>query len=225
MEYFKAGYGLVTESDPWTENCNLFYAEYLLLKGSVDIADFDFFTINMLAKWNPDRKLWNRRSGNDTRSMSHDEITGFMVASHLLKTSHKTFIWNHFLKSFGSWNNTGRVIDYLPFNPGNYYAWGAYVESKLRWLFLPLYFINMILAISKSPNETSSKIIYWLELFTMPENKINNWMKRIFVNEMTKQYGKNWLRKMYLIYFGKESLNFPLWKEFPRYETELQRNS
>lgn len=212
FEYFKAGYGLVTENDPNTENANLFYAQYLLLKRSYTPEDYNFFTINMLTKWNTERKVYNRRSGKDTRSVSHDEITGWMVSSYILQTSHKRQIWNHLMTHLGSYNNTGKLLDYLPFNPGNYYAWGAYVESPLRWAFLPIYFINMMLASHGDKQATSSKIIYWLELNSMPKTWVNLQMKKIFENKMIKTYGLNWLEELYAIYFGAEKRDeFPLW--------------
>jgi len=59
MEYLKEGFGLVTEHDQTTENCNLFYAQYLALK-TIESADVDFFSNNMRLKLN-DRGVYNRR--------------------------------------------------------------------------------------------------------------------------------------------------------------------
>lgn len=211
MDYFKKGYGLVTERDQTTENCNLFYAQYILLKGKWDAKDYLFFMDNMARKYIK-KGLYNRREGNDTRSVSHDEITGWMVASHLLGTNHKQHIWDYLIKHLGVYDNNGSV--YLPFNPANFYNWGAYVESPLHWLFLPLYFINLQIAIHRPKQETSSKIIYWLELFSMPDNWVNRQMKKIFVKKMTDQYGEQWLSGLYEIYFKEENkLTFPLWIE------------
>ena len=127
--YFKEGFGLVTENDPVTENCNLFYAEYLLLKRnheSLSEEDKVFFTKNMEMKIN-DRGLYNRRSIETTpiRSVSHDEITGWLVASRVLCTDHGKDIWRHLISHFGTYNNTGRLSEALPFNPANFYAWGV----------------------------------------------------------------------------------------------------
>lgn len=217
MNYFKAGYGLVTKHDPVTENCNLFYAQYLALKNPHERSDFNFFTINMVTKWNRKHGVYNRRSGYDTRSVSHDEITGWMVSSYLLQTSHKDSIWHHLKTHFGAYNNTGKPLDYLPFNPANYYAWGELVGAKYHKIFLPFYLINLLIASSKDKMNTSSKIIYWLELSVLPKTWVNQQMKAIFERKMKAQYGEHWLRGLYEIYFASEDRNeFPLWKELLR---------
>lgn len=215
FDYFKAGYGLVTEADPTTENCNLFYAQYLALANDSmtqveRTQELSFFQINMLLK-RIKPGLFNRRKQPDTRSTSHDEITGFMVASHLLKTTHKHEIWKYLVMHLGVYNNNGKV--WMPFNPGNFYAWGAYAESSLRWLFAPLYAINLAISVAKDKGETSGKIIYWLELYTMPEDWFNKTLKSYYTKKMLAMYGKDWLASLYDIYFSQEDkLHFPLWK-------------
>lgn len=211
MKYFKEGYGIVTEQDPVTENCNLFYAQYLLLSGNHDYCETFRFFDNMNMKLNA-RGLYDRRPASDPRAVSHDEITGWMVASYLLNTSHKYAIWDQMLWHFGAYNNNGK--EWMPFNPGNYYAWGAYVGSPLRWFFLPIYAVNMAIAINKPKDATSSKIIYWLELYSMPDDWVNRLLRKYYVSKMRKQYGKEWLKGLYEIYFGRENRKeFPLWKE------------
>ena len=220
FEYFRVGYGLVTEYDQTTENCNLFYAQYLTLReGNMTpverVQELNFFQINMLLK-RIKPGLFNRRKQPDTRSTSHDEITGFMVASHILNTSHKHEIWKYLLLHLGVYNNNGRV--YLPFNPGNFYAWGAYVKSPLRWLVAPIFAINMAISLRKPKGETSGKILYWLELFTMPEDWLNRRLKQYYIRKMTAMYGSDWLKELYAIYFNSENRqHFPLWAELEGY--------
>jgi hypothetical protein len=211
MEYFKDGYGLVTENDPITENCNLFYAQYLALKTPV-VTDLIFYRRNMKLKVN-ESGLYNRRSVETlpVRSVSKDEILGFMTASSILKTEHADKIWRHLLTHCGSYNNTGRLRDYLPFNPGNYYNWGQLVNSKLSYLFLPIFVINLIIASNNPVGITSSKILYWLIFKTMPKNIINNFMCKYYERKMKAQYGENYIRGLYDIYFSMESkTKFPL---------------
>lgn len=213
MEYLKEGFGLVTERDQFTENSNLFYAQYLALK-TIESADVDFFSNNMRLKLN-DRGVYNRRSIEPlpVRSVSKDEILGFMTASKLLKTDHAEEIWQHLLKTGGSYNNTGRLFDYLPFNPGNYYNWGQLVGSKLSYLFLPIFVANLLIACNKPASNTSSKIMYWLIFKTLPTSKLNNFMCRYYKRKMKAQYGENYLRGLYEIYFSMESrIEFPLFK-------------
>lgn len=211
--YFRDGFGLVTEADQATENCNLFFAQYLALSKPV-VTDLIFFRRNMRMKIN-DRGLYNRRSIEPLpiRSVSKDEILGFLTASSILHTEHKNKIWRHLLTHFGSYNNTGRLLDYLPFNPGNYYNWGQLLESKLSYLFLPFFAANLVVACSKEKQNTSSKILYSLIFKTMPKSKLNNFMCSYYERKMKAQYGENYLRGLYEIYFNSESrTEFPLFK-------------
>ena len=215
FEYFKIGYGLVTTNDPVTENCSLFYAQYLTLKTLCTTEDLIFFRKNMRLKLN-ERGLYNRRSVEPTpvRSVSKDEILGWLVASKILDTEHGQNIWHHLITHFGSYNNTGRMLDYLPFNPGNFYAWGQIVGSKLSYLFLPFFVVNLVLCCNKPVENTSSKIMYWLEFKNMPDSFINKQLSKYYERKMKAQYGENYLLGLYNIYFHMESkTEFPLFKE------------
>jgi hypothetical protein len=163
-----------------------------------------------------ERRLYNRRSIETipVRSVSHDEITGFLVASKILNTEHGKVIWKHLMTHLGAYNNTGRIEDNLPFNPGNFYAWGQLVDSIISYIFLPLYIINMVIACNKEPQNTSSKIIYWLELKNMPASFINKQLFKYYERKMKAQYGENYLEGLFNIYFNTESrTEFPIWKE------------
>lgn len=206
MQYFNEG--LVTSQDIQTENRNLFYAEYLAL-GGVD-QGFNSF---MHAKQLPNG-MYLRSSVHTNRTVSHDEITGWMASSHILKTGHKLEIWKTLLSNYGAYPAVVKDwTDRLPYNPGNYYAWASYAGSYAKYLFLPMYFINLLVAIAKEKQNTSSKIIYWLELSTMPKTWVNIQMKKIFEAKMKAQYGENYLKGLFNIYFGAEDRKyFPLWK-------------
>lgn len=215
MEYFRKGYGLVVFCNESTENCNLFYAEYLTLKTQHTEQDVQFFVNNMKLKIN-ERGLYNRRSFETVpvRSVSKDEILGFLVASKILNTEHRFIIWKHLIAHFGSYNNTGRLLDYLPFNPANFYAWGQILESPISYLFLPFFVINTLITCNKKPQDTSSKILKWLEFRNMPANFINKQLFRYYEKKMNAQYGENYLRGLYEIYFNMESrTEFPLFTE------------
>ena len=80
-------------------------------------------------------------------------------------------------------------------------------------MFFPLYFINMTISLSKDKQQTSSKLIYWLELNTMPSTALNRFLKDFFNSKMTSQYGADYLKKMRMIYFNQEDEDFPLFKE------------
>jgi hypothetical protein len=220
FNYFKPGYGLVTKQDPNSENCNLFYSELVTLKKPIsDVDSFllhNMFTNNMILKYNCKRDVFNRRSGNDTRSVSQDEISGWVHSSYLLNTEHKKIIWNHLISHFGSYNNTGKLMDYLPFNPANYYSWGILCDSWLAYLFLPFYVINLIIALSKEANNTSTKILYWLDMVNMPQTFINKILKKFYVYRMKKQYGEKYINSILRYYFYGEDKDFPIFVELDK---------
>ena len=94
---------------------------------------------------------------------------------------------------------------------------GDYAESILRWVFLPLYLINLLICLSKPVGDTSSKIIYWLELSTMSNNLVNRWLKSMFEKKMKRMYGEDYLHRLYSIYFPSENkTEFPLWVELDK---------
>lgn len=215
MEYFKSGFGLVTKNDGLTENCNLFYAEYLTLKSNVEESDKVFFEQNMELKLN-EKGLYNRRSieENPPRSVSKDEILGFLVASKRLNTDHRFKIWSHLIKNFGTYNNRGDFYGKVPYNPGCFYAWGQLVNSKLSYLFLLFYIINLIITCNRKPEDTSSKILDWLELKNIPETFINKLLLKYYERKTQRQYGSNYIKALFEIYFKMESpTEFPIFVE------------
>lgn len=210
MEYFNEG--LVTNHDPQTENRNLFYAEYLTL-GGVD-QGFNSF---MNAKKLPNG-LYLRSSIHTNRTVSHDEITGWIVSSKILNTNHRFEIWDTLQANKGAYPAVVKDwSDLLPYNPGNYYSWGEMVDATLSVVFYPIYAANLVIACSKEAANTSSKIIYWLQLENMPKNARNIALKWYFEKRMEAMYGKAWLASLLIIYFKGESEDFPLFKQLKDY--------
>jgi hypothetical protein len=212
VDYFKLG-GLVTLGDQNTENNNLFYAQYLTLGGK-NIYNYD----KVMSTRRTSSGLYMRSPLHLHRSVSHDELTAYFINSKILNTQHRFEIWKQLKKHLGSYPAIiESKMDYLPFNPGNYYAWGDLSESKLGWVSFPMYLINLLIATAKPAGNTSSKIIYWLELSNMSDNVVNRWLKRIYEKKMKKMYGENYLYALYSIYFANESrTEFPLWVELSK---------
>lgn len=208
--YISMIYGLITRQDISTENGGSFLAA--LAAHTPNAIVFSAFCSKMRLSKLPSG-MYARSAKHLQRSVSHDEISGMMAASQIFNTSHRFEIWKHLMSHFGAYpaiviNKT----DYLPFNPANYYAWGQYANSKLSYLFLPFYIINLILSSNKSPSETSSKLIYNLELTTLPKNMVNKALFRYFEKKMKAQYGDKYLLAMRKIYFNQETPDFPLFK-------------
>lgn len=210
MEYFKKGFGLVTEHDPTTENSGLFLAFYILDKKNV--KGMTYFLEKMQMAKQPSG-LYLRSFHHTQRSVSHDEITGMIVSSYIYQTLHHKIIWEQLKENFGGYPAcVMHWTDYLPYNPSNYYAWGSYAGSKFSKIFFPFYLINMLIAMNKKLEDVSSKSIYWLELNSMPSTKLNRFLKKIFEKRMVKDYGDNYIMALRKIYFASESSEFPLFE-------------
>lgn len=208
FEYFNEG--LVTKHDPQTENRNLFYAQYLAL-GGVDQGLNTFMHLKQLPNG-----LYLRSSHHLNRTVSHDEITGWMASSYMLGTKHRFEIWNTLKANYGAYPAVVKHwSDRLPFNPANYYAWSCYVGSPAKYAFFPFYLANMLIALTKPNENTSSKIIYWLELSTMPKSDLNSFLIFIYKRVMKFKYGKDWLRQILTIYHGEDK-GFPIYKELEK---------
>ena len=210
FSYFNSIYGLVTKYDPQSENSGLFLAQYVMT--NPDALALSTYYSKMKSAKQPNG-MYARSAKHLNRSVSHDEITGMLSISYKYNSFHRFEIWKSLIKNLGAY--PAIVVDksdYLPYNPANYYAWGQYAGSKLSYLFLPLYFINMIISSNKDIQITSSKIITHLELSTMPKNFVNKLMMKYFEKKMVKQYGSDYLLELRKIYFWSETEDFPLFK-------------
>lgn len=211
MEYFSPVFGLITKHNPTTENGGFFLAQYMASNPSDEQAK-KIFLKKMDNAIQPNG-LYKRSQHHTKRSVSHDEITGMMASSKIAGTIHRNIIWNQLKANLGAYPAViEKWYDYLPYNPANYYAWGDYAGSKASKIFLPLYAINMLISINKEPKNTSSKLIYFLELDTMSDSSINKLLKSYYDKTMTRQYGDDYLYKMRRIYFNQEGEDFPLFK-------------
>jgi hypothetical protein len=210
MVYISMIYGLITRHDLTSENGGIFLAA--LAAHTPNAIVFSAFSSKMILAKQPNG-MYARSAKHLQRSVSHDEITGMLATSKIFNTSHRFEIWKQLKSNFGAYpaivmGNS----DYLPFNPANYYAWGQYVDSKISYLFLPFYIINLIIASNKNKSETSSKLIYNLELTTMPKNAVNKALLSYFEKKMKSQYGEKYLLELRKIYFAGETSDFPLLK-------------
>lgn len=216
MEYFSEIYGLVTDNDPKTENGQLFLAEYVFLNSYMygeDRTD-KFLFVSQLKNSKVEDGLYHRNPLLTTRTLSHDNMSGILALSKYYNTQHRKEIWSYLLKHFGTYDNTkGRspqFSKYLPFNPGNFFIWGLCADSLLAYLFLPLFVINMLITCSKPKENTSGKILLWVELFPLQNNLICRLLNKYFEYKMKKMYGEDFVAKLLTIYHGNSNS-----KEFP----------
>jgi hypothetical protein len=221
MEYFSTKYGLVTDNDPTTENGQLFLADYiLLLHKNVDIISFlmtnDLMKDQLRNSETSVEGLYNRNIDLvDRRCMSHDNLSGIMAWSVLAGTDHRFKIWKYLVKHLGTYDNTqGKSTQFsriLPFNPSNFFAWGLAAESKLAYLFFPLFLINLIISCNKKPEDTSGKILSWIEMYPLSTtNIIVKLCFKYYEKKMKAQYGNNYIVELRKLYHGTNSTNFPI---------------
>ena len=79
------------------------------------------------------------------------------------------------------------------------------MEETWTKIFYPLAFINITLATQKgSEGETSGKLLYYTLL------KRNSFLWHFYKFRMVRVYGKDWLEKMFKIYYPKEAPDHPL---------------
>lgn len=213
MNYLNEIYGLITKNDPASENAGLFFAHYLVLKLMLGIPitnDDRYIYLMKMQNAHVEYGLYLRSKNHKDRTVSHDEITGFIVSSHILKTEHRFFIWEYLVKHYGNYPATG---DNKYYNPANYYAWAVLTNSRLSFLFAPLYTINLLISSNKEKGNTSSKLIYLTELYCMKDKSFYSKMLwKYFTLRMELMYGEKWINALYEIYFNTENDDFPLLK-------------
>lgn len=211
MNYFSEVFGLITKSDPVTENGGLFFAHYLVLKLMLGMNPTQTDMLYYFSKMNFARVetgLYLRSREHKKRTVSQDEQTGFAVASHIIKSPINKEIWSYLSSHLGNYPATGENKFY---NPGSYYPWAILADSYLSPVLAPWYTINLLISSNKPEQDTSSKLIYTTELFVCSKKSwYANILWKYFQWRMEKMYGKKWIKSLYDIYFGGEDMDHPL---------------
>jgi len=215
MEYFSEKYGLVTDNDPVTENGQLFLAHYLL-SPNIDPTDKLVVFLRQLQNSKVETGLYHRNPDlTDRRIMSHDNMSGIMAVSKYYETQHRFDIWNYLVRHLGTYDNSQgkskQLSRFLPFNPANFFVWGLCAESRLAYLFLPFYAPSLMLACNRPKEDTSGKILAWIELSVLQDNFICRKLFSYYEKKMKKQYGEDYMKELVTIYHGhNNSKEFPL---------------
>ena len=203
-----------TESHRGNENGILYLAEYFILKQlsgqNLDARDKEIFELIMdgleVEKGLYDRGASDKLRESPKRSISHDNISAIASISKMLGTSHASEIASYGLKHFGIYNNNKKGFS-LPMNPGNYSIWLALANKStiLQILFLPFFLINFIITMSKEKQNTSSKLLYLVELFPLKEIQPYGLLYSLYLARLKKQYGEKYLQEIFSIYFKDEN--------------------
>ena len=211
MQYFKPTFGLVTSRDQFSENSGTFFMYYLILKqmNGLQLTNFDMsiFLQKMQAAKVADG-LYLRTVNHPNRTVSHDEITSFIVSSNILQTSHGPAIAEYLKHSNGNYPATGVSKRY---NPSNYFAWYN-ISGVNGHTFFPslIYVVSLIITCNSAKTETSSKLLYLAELYTLRKQFPRLW--KYYTSKMEKQYGPLWVKELFAIYFASENAEYPLIK-------------
>jgi hypothetical protein len=209
--FFSNVYGLVTSTDKTSENGGLFFAHYLVLKDilRIKLDPFDYYIFkNKTNLSRIEKGLFLRSAMHRQRIVSQDEISGMCISDFILGTELRIDIWNYLFFNFGNYNATGENKFY---NLGSYYSWSVLANSKVSLLLFPIYFINFLISINKPKQNTSSKLIYFSELYCMKElSYFSEVMWNIYKKKMIKMYGEFWVNKLFKIYFNSEKSDYPL---------------
>lgn len=213
MNYFSTIFGLITKHDQTTENGGLFLLHFYTLKIilGVPISDHEKnIFVQKMENAKVAEGLYRRSKHHQTRTVSHDEITGMLISSKLLKTDHGDKIMTYLEKNFLNYPATGVPKFY---QPSNFYMWGLLSSRKWTSIFYPFYMASFFFSIKKPKNETSSKLIYFVELYATKDFSFGSmFLWGFFVEEMKKQYGEDWIKELFEIYFNGEQEDFPIFK-------------
>lgn len=202
----------MTKADPTTENGGLFFAHYLVLKRMLgmpmECTDYQVYQSKM-DKAYVRYGLYLRSKNHPQRTVSQDEITGFMIASSILcYTSYRCTIWNFLASHFGNYPATGKNKFY---NPGSYYAWALAADSSWSMILGPWYWVNLVISSNKPEHDTSSKLIYMTELYALKDKSpFATFLWKYYSGRMELMYGKKWIKALCDIYFWQEEMDHPI---------------
>lgn len=197
------------------ENGVLFWCVYLLLMRAtnqrvnwvLELERFELLAEDLKSQGKDG--LFNRGAGEDSipkdkkRSISHDNISALSTLSVFLDPDKKVAkdIYKYGKKHFFIYNNGVKFR--LPMNPSNYSIWAFNGGSKFLWyLFLPFYLINLLITIFKPYGNTSSKILYFVELAAVKDKHfIWKFFWKIWVAGMLRHYKDEIMQSLMTIYY------------------------
>jgi len=205
------------------ENLTLFYSEYVSLCGMLgDISSSDQQICSRLlndieVSDRPGayhRDLSSKENYDNDREVnpiSKDNLLGIVLLMRNLKLEAQLAkMRSRFVKSFGTFNNTKQIR--TPFNPGFYSPFGALlggiIPNIIGLLCLPVFFVNFIITNSKKPEDTSSRLLYFFELYQLRKHLIFGPVFWIYKKLLKRTYkSENPLLEMCKIYYWQNENN------------------
>jgi hypothetical protein len=217
-KYYNPVHGLellpdINTGNRQNENGILFLVEYLLMTNPITPEDEDKFK-EVVKNIQIEPGLYDRgsldtqiaaASGIDKRTISHDNISAIAAGSYYLGTHHASDIAIYGLKNCFSYNNLKKGLR-APMNPGNWSIWLALgkVAPLLQVLFFPFYLINFFITTNKAKEQTSGKLLYFVELYPLRKHVAWGMMYKMLIYKLKKMYGDKPLVELTKIYFKDE---------------------
>jgi len=227
-DYYNPVHGLELEPNKNTgdrnnENGILFLVEFMFLsefRTDDDVADkFN----DVVKRLEVEKGLYDRGAldgmitsinGVDLpkRTISHDNISAISAGSRLINdlTNGQECFFHHDIAEYGLKHffvfNNNRKGFRAPMNPGNYSIWLALGQRALilQILFLPFYLINFFITNNKPANETSGKLLNFVELYPLRKKFFWSMMYKVYTSMMRRMYDKDYMVKLTEIYFKDE---------------------
>lgn len=205
------------------ENLTLFYAEYISMCAMLnDLSTSDRQICSRLLN---DIKVSDRAgayhrdlnssenydTGRVVNPISKDNLLGIVILIRNLGfDSQRAELRSRMLKSFGTFNNTKQFR--MPFNPGFYAPFGALlggiIPNIVGLLCLPVFFVNFIICNLKKPEDTSSRLLYFFELYQLRKHLIFGPVFWIYKKLLKRTYkSENPLLEMCKIYYWQNENN------------------
>lgn len=216
--YYNPVHGLelspdINNGNRQNENGILFLVEYLLMTNPITPEDEDKFK-QVVKNIEIEPGLYDRGgldsvtaalTGVEKRTISHDNISAIAAGSYYLGTHHASDIAIYGLKHCFSYNNLKKGFR-APMNPGNWSVWLALGKTAplLQLLFFPFYLINFLITTNKSKQQTSGKLLYFVELFPLRNHLLWGIMYQMLMNRLAIMYGEKPLVELTKIYFRDE---------------------
>lgn len=213
--YFNRVHGLELEPDVNTgdrknENGILFLVEYIILeKQSSNNKNLTMF-IDVMNNIQVEPGLYDRggldRRNPPKRTISHDNISAIAAGSKLLGTKHAKDIADYGVRHAFSYNNNQKGFRF-PMNPGNIPIWCALADSYLllQILFMPIYLINTIICLLKDKQETSGRLLTFIELYPLRNEPFYGTLYKLVMDSFNETYGESPLQHITEIYFRDEN--------------------
>ena len=202
MNYKNENIGIVQKTDLLTENGQLFLGVVCCLEHAIFgnvTHETEIFFETVLANTFPNRR---KLDPIDARNMSGDNLDGIFSGAFLIKSKWLELSWEYLTANNFTWPNAG---DKWPFQPAKIFPWALCGGTNWHLLFtLPFYWLAFIITLLKPKENTSGKILTFVELYPHKDSFWCSLIWKIYIWKMQKQYGDLWFYEINMIFHNDE---------------------